>query len=690
MLALGMVLNACGNRQTQKMVIQTSVRIDQSTSSAREPSPTETLPTVPPEAGLTTPTPAVDQTPAPGGLIYHQPPVRIYNGQRPYQFGLLAADQGPFFASLARGGQQAAANLGVELFAQFPQNGEAVEQTQMLDALLARGDLDALIVSSVDPQALLPALQKAAAAGILLITIQTNLAIDPSVVPLAAIITDDHLGGFTACQALANGLIPSEPPAGKTPLPPKKVYIQKGRSGLFDPEAQVQGCKDALSQFTDIELVGEDSNDGDSPQASQQVSTILAQSPDLSAIFCTDSLCAQAASQVLDGQGLRGKVKIAALEATPAAVDLLRQGAIDMLVTPKPADMGYLAVILTTAVLDGVTSLPSSFTTGWQTLTPQSLTDPVAARWLYASQTGSAQPAEPRRTTAGLKVAFLPGIEDPFYYTMQRGAQLAATSLGATLLSQFPTDWNATEQAQILSQMYASGPFNALLLVPTDPLAVLPALQLIVDAGVPIVTLDTPLDPSFSPLVSLRSDDQAGGEFACRSLAQAIGGSGKLYIQNVTPGIPTTDAREHGCQMALSKFSDITLVAVNYNEDDPAKAQAQLGTILQNFPDLSAVFSTNVLGAQAVGQYLADQGLSGKVKVAAFDATATAIDLLRSGLIDMVVAQKPADMGYLGLLFAAAWLDGVRDLPAHLSTGYVLLTRDNMDDPEYSRYFYTK
>ena len=153
---------------------------------------------------------------------------------------------------------------------------------------------------------------------------------------------------------------------------------------------------------------------------------------------------------------------------------------------------------------------------------------------------------------------------------------------------------------------------------------------------------------------------------------------------------PTTDACQRGCQMALGEFPEITLIAVNYNEDDPAKAQAQLSTILQNYPDLSAVFCTNVLGAQAVGQYLGSQGLSGKVIVAAFDATAGTIDLLRNGVIDMVVAQKTADMGYLAVLLAAARLDGVTDLPANVSTGFALLTRQNMDDPAYARYFYTK
>jgi ribose transport system substrate-binding protein len=366
-------------------------------------------------------------------------------------------------------------------------------------------------------------------------------------------------------------------------------------------------------------------------------------------------------------------------------VDLLRQGSIDFLVTPKPFDMGYLTVAMATAALDGVTSLPPSLSTGWKILTRPDLDNPSVARWFYETEAGNLA-----RSSAGLKIAFVAGIDDPFYYNMQRGALQAAESLGATLLAQFPQDWSAGEQAQIIDNLYAGDDLDALLLVPTDPLALIPSLQQVADAGLPILTLDTSLDASFIPLSALSSDNQAGGYFACRSLAQAIGGSGKVYIQSVSPGIPTTDAREHGCQLALREFPEVTLIATNYNDDDPAKAQAQLNTILQNYPDLSAVFCTNVLGAQAVGQHLGSQGLSGKVKVAAFDATSATLDLLRNGVIDMVVAQKPADMGYLAVLFAAARLDGVTDLPAHLSTGFVLLTRENMDDAAYARFFYTK
>jgi ribose transport system substrate-binding protein len=682
---MALVVAACGEKRGQLIATPSPALISQSISPVEVP----TQPVSPLEAtpGINSPTgvPSINTLSSPGFTNFHYPTAQVVNRQRPHKIGLIAAMEDPFFITLVRGARQAAVNLDVELFANLPQNWSSAEQIQLFDALLARGDLDALLISPADPQALIPSLRKAADAGILILTLQTSLADNSGVTPLFTMNTDNHLGGFLACQALVQSLTVSKVENEKTPTPPKRVYIQKGKPGILDPDAREQGCQEALAQGEDIQLAGIDNHQDDPLKASQQVRLIMANEPGLSAIVCTDMICTQAASQALASQWLNGEIKIVGFDATPAAVDLLRQGLIDILVTPKPYDMGYLTVAIATAALDGVTSLPPSLTTGWEILTRPDLDNPSANRFFYETEAGY-----PQRSSAGLKIAFVAGIEDPFYYNMQRGALQAAENLGATLLPQFPQDWSAADQIQIIDKMLSGDEFDALLLVPTDPLALISSLQKVSDAGLPILALDTSLDASFTPLSTLSSDNQTGGYFACRSLAQAIGGSGNVYIQNVSPGIAATDARERGCQRALSEFPGITLVAVNYNEDDPAKAQAQLATILQNFPDLSAVFCTNVLGAQAVGQYLGSQGLSGKVRVAAFDATSATVDLLRNGGIDMVVAQKPADMGYLAVLFAVARLDGVTDMPSHLSTGFVLLTRENMDDPEYSRYFYTR
>jgi len=44
----------------------------------------------------------------------------------------------------------------------------------------------------------------------------------------------------------------------------------------------------------------------------------------------------------------------------------------------------------------------------------------------------------------------------------------------------------------------------------------------------------------------IASDNEAGGQEAAKTLTELIGGSGKVFVVNVDPGISTTDAREKG------------------------------------------------------------------------------------------------------------------------------------------------
>jgi ribose transport system substrate-binding protein len=83
-----------------------------------------------------------------------------------------------------------------------------------------------------------------------------------------------------------------------------------------------------------------------------------------------------------------------------------------------------------------------------------------------------------------------------------------------------------------------------------------------------------------------------------------------------------------------------------------------------------------------------NKGLSGKVKVVAFDATADAIGMLKDGTVDLVIAQKPSDMGYFAVEMAMALLNGVTSVPPHIPTGYQVITRDNMNDPNVQKFFY--
>ena len=322
-----------------------------------------------------------------------------------------------------------------------------------------------------------------------------------------------------------------------------------------------------------------------------------------------------------------------------------------------------------------------------------------AAEEPAAEEPAAEEPAaeEPAAEADIVKIGFLAGVQDPFYFTMQRGAEQAAADFGAELIVQIPEDWNATVQTPMLDAMVGRGDLDVLCRAPVDKEAMVAPLENAADTGLPIITNDTFIGdgdyvngPVTFPISYIGSDNVLGGEIACHALAESIGETGKVYIQNVKPGISTTDQREEGCKLALEQYPDIELVGVDYNDDDPSKAQAQTEATLQRVPDLVGIFGTNVFSAQGAGQVVANQGLSGKVKVVAFDATEFAIEQLRDGTVDLVIAQKPADMGYLAVAMAMANLDGVASIPARIPTGYQVITIDNVDDPEVAKFIYTK
>jgi len=303
-----------------------------------------------------------------------------------------------------------------------------------------------------------------------------------------------------------------------------------------------------------------------------------------------------------------------------------------------------------------------------------------------------AQAEEPEKKT----FAFIAGVNDPFYITMQRGAQQAADLMGVDLIVQIPETWNATVQTPIIDAMIARGDIDFMFLAPVDVEAMIEPLQRVADAGIPLLTVDIFIgdgdyangDVTF-PISYIGSDNEEGGVIAAHALADSLGGKGKVYVQNTKPGISSTDAREAGFKKGIAEYPDIELIGVDYNDDDAGKGQAQTAAVLQRDPELAGIFGTNVFSAQAAANAVVNAGLSGKVKVVAFDATAFAIEMLGDGTVDLVIAQKPAEMGYFAMQAGMAYLNDYTDIPKRIPTGYAIITRDNIDDPEMTKWFYT-
>jgi ribose transport system substrate-binding protein len=297
----------------------------------------------------------------------------------------------------------------------------------------------------------------------------------------------------------------------------------------------------------------------------------------------------------------------------------------------------------------------------------------------------------PIHAQASPTIALVVGVKgDPFYVTMQKGAQAEADAMGAQLIVDGPAQFNPVQQTPIVDAMIARR-VDALIIAATDKQAMIEPLQRANDAGIPVISVDTFIGdgdyengPITFPLSYIGSDNVQGGMIGCQALLDAAGGAGKFYIQNVNPGISTTDQREQGCREAIQAGgSQATLVGVDYNNDSAATSAQQTSALLQRTPDLSGIFGANLFSAEGAAQAVKNANLSGTVKIANFDAPVQAIEDLRAGAVDLVIAQKPADMGTTGIDYALQAIGGdTSQIQKRVPTGYVVITRDNVDSPE--------
>ncbi len=295
-----------------------------------------------------------------------------------------------------------------------------------------------------------------------------------------------------------------------------------------------------------------------------------------------------------------------------------------------------------------------------------------------------------------IKIGFLPGVVDPFYQVMQIGVEQAAKDLGIEVVTQVPPTWGVEAETPILNAMIARGDLNYIITAPVDKDQMVAPLQAAVDAGIKVITVDTFLgDGNYVtgkvtfPISYIGSDNVEGGRIAARGLAKALGGKGSVYINSTNPNVSSVEGREAGFKEVMAKeFPGITVYGPDYNLDDMNKAQQQTSAILEQHPDLGGVFGTNVFSAQGAGTAVVNAGLGGHVQVVAYDATKAAIELMDNGVVSLVLAQKPFDMGYLAVEFALADAAGVTSLPRRVETGFAIIDKDNVKDPAYARFIY--
>ncbi|TCI57748.1 ribose ABC transporter substrate-binding protein RbsB [Exiguobacterium sp. SH1S21] len=266
-------------------------------------------------------------------------------------------------------------------------------------------------------------------------------------------------------------------------------------------------------------------------------------------------------------------------------------------------------------------------------------------------QPGTSSEQEPKDGDfkIGLSISTL---NNPFFVALKDGAEEEAKQLDATLTVADAQN-DAAKQVSDVEDMIQKG-MDLILINPTDSEAVGAAVQSANDAGIPVITVDRNAE-SGEVVAHVASDNVAGGKLAGEYMVELVGEGGKVVELEGIPGASATRDRGQGFNEAIDGKLDV--VAKQSANFDRAQGLTVMENILQDNKDIVAVFAHNDEMALGAVQALSSAGLS-DVKVIGFDATDDAVKAVEDGTMAATVAQKPTEIGKLGVEAAVNYLKG--------------------------------
>lgn len=298
--------------------------------------------------------------------------------------------------------------------------------------------------------------------------------------------------------------------------------------------------------------------------------------------------------------------------------------------------------------------------------------------------TASESPAS-GSTKKRLALAVIPkGTTHVFWKSVEGGAKQAGGELDVDIIWKGPLKENdRAQQIQLVQQFVAQG-VDGIVLAPLDFKALLRPVRDARDRNIPVVIIDSALDaqPGKDFVSFVATNNHLGGTLAGQKLAELIGPDGKAVLLRYQVGSASTANREAGFLEALAEHAGIQLLVENrYAGATVADAKTEALNILDQIRRADGVFCPNESSTLGMLLALRQERLAGKLRFVGFDASPPLVQALASGEIDALVVQNPRKMGYTAVQTLVHHLRGDPVEP-NIDTGVVLVTRDNMNDPE--------
>ncbi|NIJ10130.1 simple sugar transport system substrate-binding protein [Saccharomonospora amisosensis] len=274
----------------------------------------------------------------------------------------------------------------------------------------------------------------------------------------------------------------------------------------------------------------------------------------------------------------------------------------------------------------------------------------------------------------GLSVAVIshgtPG--DAFWNVVKNGAEAAGRDLGVDV--EYNADGDPGNQAKLIDNAVAQQ-VGGIVVSMANPDALGPSIKRAVDAGIPVITINSGEDRSaeFGALTHVGQNESVAGETAGAKFSEL--GKKKLLCVIHEAGNIGLNQR---CEGARDGFGgQVSNLQVDIN--NPTDVESRIRGALQTDEGIDAVLTLNSQVAALAAS--AAEAANSKAQVATFDLNSDVVAAIKAGDVLFAVDQQQYLQGYLPVQFLKLYADNANVVGGGrpVLTGPDLVEKDNVD-----------
>ncbi|TWG89587.1 mannose-binding protein /fructose-binding protein /ribose-binding protein [Mesorhizobium sp. J18] len=287
---------------------------------------------------------------------------------------------------------------------------------------------------------------------------------------------------------------------------------------------------------------------------------------------------------------------------------------------------------------------------------------------------------------------------NPFFVKMKEGATAKAEELGVALKTYAgKIDGDNESQVAAIESCIADGA-KGILITASNTKAIVPVVQKARDAGILVIALDTPLEPTDAADATFATDNfKAGeliGQWAAKTLGDAAADAHIAYL-DLTPSQPSVDVlRDQGFMQGfgielgdpnrIGDETDPRNVCHDITNGNEEGGRTAMENCLQKDSAINVVYTINEPAAAGAYQALKSVGREQDVLIVSVDGGCPGVKNVAEGVIGATSQQYPLLMASLGIEAIKKFADtGEKPEPTEgkdfFDTGVTLVTDKPVD-----------